>query len=113
MPRRLEPPEAPGIGHNQGPSLDDALSMTVKTACKVTEFSRDAIYDLIRDGDIQSFTMGHRRYILVASLHDYLARRAAEPLSIRRGPNTKNTTDGLEVEAQPQRRGKFPTVRTV
>jgi excisionase family DNA binding protein len=78
----------PGIGHNGGPSLDDSLSLAIKDACKVTGFSRDAIYELIRSREVKSFTMGHRRFILVASLREYLERRAAEPLDIRPGPNS-------------------------
>jgi hypothetical protein len=78
----------PDVGHNGGPSLDDSLSMAVKDACRATGFSKDALYDLIRSHEVKSFTMGHRRFILAASLREYLERRAAEPLDIRPGPNS-------------------------
>ena len=37
--------EFPRIGHNGGPALDDLLSMTIRTAMRITGFSKDALYD--------------------------------------------------------------------
>jgi len=54
-------------------TLNNTLSLPIKTACRVTGFSADAMYDLIRAGAIQSFTMGHRRFLIVQSIRDYLA----------------------------------------
>jgi excisionase family DNA binding protein len=67
--------------------LAEAMCMTVKTACARTGFSRDLIYDLLRDGQIVGFLMASRRYIDAASLRAYLKRRSAEPLSRRPSPN--------------------------
>jgi hypothetical protein len=66
------------------------LSMTVKTTMRVTGFSKDCIYDLLAANEIKGFLMGSRRYIDAASLRDYLARRSAEPLSIRRSPQPRH-----------------------
>jgi excisionase family DNA binding protein len=78
--------DRPGLGHNGGPALDNVLSMTVRDACKATGFSRDAIYDLINDGSVKSFLMGHRRFVDAASLRAYVAARASEPLQSGRAP---------------------------
>jgi len=62
--------------------VDELLSATVKEACRLTGFSKDAIYELINDGSIRSFLMGNRRFIDAASLRAYIARRANEPLRL-------------------------------
>jgi excisionase family DNA binding protein len=77
------------------PSLENFLSMTVKTACTVTGFSKDAIYDLINAGEVESFLMGSRRFIDAGSLRAYIARRSSEPLRSGRSPRMQ---DGLRVE---------------
>jgi hypothetical protein len=77
------------------PALEDFLAMTVKTACTVSEFSRDAMYDLINAREVKSFTMGTRRYIDAASLRAYIARRSSEPLQSGRVPPRR---DGTQVE---------------
>jgi excisionase family DNA binding protein len=76
--------------------------MTLRDACRVTGISKDAMYALIRAGELATFLMGHRRFIVAESLRTYIARRAAEPLAIRRGPNTRElrTTDGPAVGPQ-------------
>jgi excisionase family DNA binding protein len=71
------------------PPLAEMMSMTIRTACLLTNFSRDCIYDLLRDGQIVGFLMGRRRFIDAQSLRNYLAKRSVEPLTIRRGPNTR------------------------
>jgi hypothetical protein len=71
-------------------SLDDFLSMTVRDACRVTGFSKDALYDLINVGEVKSFLMGHRRYVDAASLRAYIARRSSEPLQSGRLPPLRN-----------------------
>jgi excisionase family DNA binding protein len=82
------------IGHNGGPPLDEMMSMTVKTAMRITDFSKDTLYDLLAAGEIKSFLMGSRRYIWAASLRAYIARRAAEPLTIRRSPKPRSGKGG-------------------
>jgi hypothetical protein len=79
--------DRPGLGHNGGPALDEVLSATVREACKISRFSRDAIYNLINTGEIRSFLLGSRRFIDVPSLREYIRRRAAEPLQHARRPN--------------------------
>ncbi len=79
----------------------DVLSATIKETVRLTNFSRDAIYSLVRDGEIQSFLLFGRRYIIVQSVREYLARRAAEPMSIRHGPNSRPPQDGPGREVIP------------
>jgi hypothetical protein len=73
-------------------SLEDFLSMTVRTACAVTGFSRDALYDLINVGEVKSFLMGYRRYVEAASLRANIARRTSEPLQSGRLPPRPGAT---------------------
>ena len=81
----------------QPPKSDDLLSMTVKTAMRITGLSKDAIYYLLAAGEIRGFLMGSRRYIEGASLRAYVGRRAAEPLMIRRSPKPR-----VERQAEPR-----------
>jgi hypothetical protein len=60
--------------------LDGLLSATVKETCRITGFSKDALYDLINRGEVDSFLMGSRRFVVIPSLRSYIARRASEPL---------------------------------
>ena len=90
------PSDNPPLGHNGGPPLDeDLLSMTVKTATRIIGFSKDTLYDLLAAGEIKGFLMGSRRYIWAASLRAYIARRAAEPLTIRRSPKPRQRGRGI------------------
>ena len=86
----MQPPKSqPRLGHNGGPPLDDLLSMTIRTAIRITGFSKDTLYDLLAAGEIEGFLMGSRRYLTADSVRAYIARRAAEPLSIRRSPKPR------------------------
>jgi hypothetical protein len=78
------------VGHVGGPPLGELWSMTVGTAMRVTGFSKDVIYHLIAAGEIDSFLQGSRRYLTGESVRAYIARRAAEPLTIRRSPKRRN-----------------------
>jgi hypothetical protein len=113
-PNPPEPPADNRIGHNRGPpddtvNIDDMMSMNLRDACRATGFSRDGMYDLIRTGEVKSFLLAGRRYILVRSLRDLVERLAAEPLTIRRGPNSR---DGPVVECKNLRGRKSSNVRT-
>jgi hypothetical protein len=63
--------------------FDNLISASIRDACRLSGFSRDAMYGLINAGSIKSFLMGSRRFIDAASLRAYIARRTEEPL--RRG----------------------------
>jgi hypothetical protein len=82
------------------PQLAQLHSMTIKTAMRVTGFSRDRLYDLLAAGEIQSFLMGSRRFIDAASLSSYVQRRASEPLTIRRSPQPRRGR-AIGLTAQP------------
>jgi hypothetical protein len=80
---------------------------------RLTELSKDAIYGLLQDGEIIGFLVGSRRYLTGDSVRDYIARRAAEPLTIRRNPNPRaappavpsrnGPRTGPQPERQPER----------
>jgi excisionase family DNA binding protein len=89
-------------------SLEDFLSMTIRDACVLTGFSRDAIYDLINTGEVKSFLMGSRRYIDAASLRAYVAARAAEPVRNARSANLKNGPRGDPDRDRSEKRPRDP-----
>jgi hypothetical protein len=98
-----DPSKPPGLGHNGGPALEDFLSMTIRDACRVTGFSRDAMYDLINAGEVQSFLMGHRRYVDAASLRAYIARRSSEPLQSGRLPPRQHGPRGEDTRVSSRK----------
>ena len=69
--------------------LPSMQCMTVKTTMKVTNWSKDTIYDLLAADAIKSFLVGSRRYIDGASVRDYIKRRSAEELTLRRSPKPR------------------------
>jgi hypothetical protein len=104
----MQPPRPqPRLGHNGGRPPDDLLSMTIRTAMRITGFSKDALYDLLAAGEIEGFLMGSRRYLTADSVRAYIARRAAEPLSIRRSPQPR-ISPRPETQRQPERSQKSP-----
>jgi hypothetical protein len=94
------------------PGLDDTLSMTIRTACAASGFSKDLLYSLINDGSIRSFLMGHRRFIDVASLRTYVAARAAEPLQNSSRPIPRRGPRDEESCADLQKSSSQPTTKT-
>ncbi len=80
--------ETPTIGHNGGPPLDECaagiaipkLAFSIAEAAASAALSRSLIYELIRDGELQSFRVRgrRRRLIYVDDLRDWLlSQRAA------------------------------------
>ena len=65
--------ETPMIGHNGGPPLDDwaagipipKLAFSIEEAAASAALSRSLIYELIRDGELQSFRVRGRRRRLI------------------------------------------------
>jgi hypothetical protein len=66
--------------------LGGLISATIRDACRLSGFSKDALYALINDGSITSFLMGSRRFVVMSTLRDYIAQRALEPLRNGRAP---------------------------
>jgi excisionase family DNA binding protein len=91
------------------PVLEDFLSMTVKTACTVTGFSKDALYDLINADEVESFLMGTRRYIVAASLRAYIERRSSEPLQSGRLPPRRDGPRVEDIRASPRKLSRGPS----
>jgi hypothetical protein len=91
------------------PAPEDFLSMTVKTACAVTDFSKDALYDLINADEVESFLMGSRRYIVAASLRAYIARRASEPLQSGRLPPIRGGPQSEPARASSRKPPRAPS----
>jgi excisionase family DNA binding protein len=53
------------------------LALTVEEAGDRIGVKRTTMYKLIRDGEIESFTIGRLRKIRLAALEEYVKRRAA------------------------------------
>jgi excisionase family DNA binding protein len=60
-------------------SETDPLVVRPREACRLLSCSPPSLYRLIRTGEIASFLDGRSRKIVTASLHDFVARRAAAP----------------------------------
>jgi len=54
-----------------------AILVRPEEAARLLRVSRTAIYALLRDGELSSITIGHRRRIPRAALDEYVARRLA------------------------------------
>jgi excisionase family DNA binding protein len=96
MTRRTDKTTNPApIGHNGGPPLDDrprlidSFSMNTKNACRVTGLGKDTLYELNAQGLVRSFLVGAKRLWETSSLHEYVERRASEPTTLRRSPQTR------------------------
>jgi excisionase family DNA binding protein len=53
------------------------LALTVEEAGKRIGLKRTTMYKLIRDGEVESFTIGRLRKVLPSALEAYIKRRAA------------------------------------
>ena len=56
----------------------DCISVTVKEAVRLTGIPRTTIYELIRDGALESFKVGRRRLITVESLQRFVDLQIAD-----------------------------------
>jgi hypothetical protein len=69
-------------GQSISPALDPAATIvTMKEAVKILRTSKITLYGYLRDGLLQSFRVGARRYCTLAQIQDCvreLARRGAE-----------------------------------
>lgn len=68
----MSTPPAPGL-----PKDVKRLVTSPTGACFMLDCGRDRLYSLLASGEIESFTDGHRRKILVASIDAFIARRLA------------------------------------
>jgi len=69
------------------------LAVSAKEAARLLSLSLSKIYELLRNGDLQSYVDGCTRRVTMASIHQYVERRLADS-----GGNWRQIT------AQPRRR---------
>jgi excisionase family DNA binding protein len=50
----------------------------VEEAAEALRISRDAVYELIRSGQLRSFKVGRRRLVPIAALTEYVASRSGD-----------------------------------
>lgn len=62
----------------------DQLVATPNQAMKALVVGRSTLYSLINAGELESYTEGRSRRILVSSIHAYIERRLASEAEKRR-----------------------------
>jgi hypothetical protein len=64
-------------------------------------FTRKRVYQLLAANEIKSALIGRRRFIVIATVHDYIGRRAADPI-LGRTPNQRvRRNDTEDVSPSP------------
>jgi excisionase family DNA binding protein len=58
------------------PKIDhiEPIAVSPAAACKLLSVSMFTVYKLLRSGELESFTAGRSRKILVSSIHRYVER---------------------------------------
>lgn len=65
-------------------ALKAPLVASPNQAMEIIQVSRKKLYELINDGELQSYTEGTRRKIIVSSITEYVQRRLAAEAERRR-----------------------------
>ncbi len=65
-------------------TFDAPLVASPTQAMRAIQVSRKKLYELINTGELQSYTEGKSRRIIVKSINDYIERRLAAE-AVRRG----------------------------
>ncbi|HEX2652242.1 MAG TPA: excisionase family DNA-binding protein [Xanthobacteraceae bacterium] len=55
----------------------EAIAITPRRACELLAIGNTRLYQLIGEGELRSYLDGRARRILVAPIHEYVARRLA------------------------------------
>jgi excisionase family DNA binding protein len=66
-----------GLGHGEKQG-GTPLVVPPREAGRLLSLSTSRLYQLMRDGELQSYEDGRARRITVASIHAYIARRLAD-----------------------------------
>ena len=70
MPSSATPPRTP--------PLAPPLAVPTKEASRLLSLSMSRLYELLRNGDLQSYVDGYNRRVTMASIHEYVERRLAD-----------------------------------
>jgi len=73
-------------------ALEVALVASPNQVMKAIQVSRKKLYELIKTGELESYTEGKSRRITVKSINDYIERRLAEE-AVRRGRAASHGND--------------------
>jgi hypothetical protein len=74
--------------------------------CRDNGVGRTKVYELISEGEIESVTIGKKRYVILQSYVDFLHRQAQSAAALA----SPNPRAGSRVVAQPSARPPEPTV---
>jgi len=77
------------------PDAVERVMVRPSTACAMLDCGPTRLYQLIKDGELESFTDGRRRCISVASIYDYNARCLAHASKAPAGSTAKQTAASL------------------
>ena len=86
--------------------IDFQITAPIGPFCRDNGIGRTKVYELIGDGEIESVTIGRKRYIIVQSYIDFL-RRQAQSAQVLASPNPRA---GSRVVTRPSARSPPPTV---
>jgi hypothetical protein len=62
------------------------IAVSPKQAGMMLNYGQTSIFKLMKSGELKSFVDGNARRILVASIHDYIARKIEADGVVNRGP---------------------------
>src|SRR5262249_10143185 len=82
------------------------ITAPIGSFCRDNGLGRTKVYELIGDGEIESVTIGRKRYIIVQSYIDFLRRQAQSAPTI----TSPNPRAGSRVVAQRNARSPPPIV---
>lgn len=64
--------------HDPSAGEREPLFVSPKEAARLLGLSRNHVYDLLKEGAIESRYLGKRRQVVVSSLHDFIESLPAE-----------------------------------
>src|SRR5215469_13383702 len=97
----------PFVRHrSQVHTMNFQITAPIGPFCRDNGVGRTKVYELIGDGEIESVTIGRKRYIIIQSYIEFLRRQAqsAPPLA------SPNPRAGPRVAAHPSGRSPPPEV---
>lgn len=71
------------------------ISIRIPAAVKMTGISRSRLFELMRDGEVESVKLGSARLIIVESLDGFLERLRSGHVPARFGDATVRTAENL------------------
>jgi excisionase family DNA binding protein len=85
---------------NKGAAPLEPLSVAPREACRLLSIGITRLYELLADGELQSYVEGNRaRRVLYQSIRAYVDRRVAQDVGKRRGSPRKHQQEAVKRRA--------------